>query len=162
MSRSFHPASIDQVLGLLKVVNAFGGKIDIYKIDEEVEIDFDELSSAVNAAESLGLVKVVSGDVELTDLGRRLVASGIDEVKRELAERLAALRPFSDILDKLRERSSLTLDEVIEMLCSLGYCGEVPARRVITWAVRLGLIVVTPDDVVLPGESARAGEFIYR
>ncbi len=155
MSRLFHPASIDQVLGLLKVINALGGKTDIYKIDEEVEIDFDELSTAVSAAESLGLVKVVSGDVELTELGRKVVTSDIDEVKRELAERLATLRPFSDILDKLRTESSLSLDEVMELLCNLGYCGEVPSRRIITWAVRFGLIEVTPDDVVMPGEFAR-------
>ncbi len=155
MSDVFHSAAIDQVFGLLKVINSLGGKTDIYKIDEEVEIDFDELSTAINAAESLGLVVVSSGDVELTELGRKAIAGGLEEAKEEIARRLAALRPFSDVLKRLRERGSMRLDELTSLLCDLGYCGEIPTRRIITWAVRFGLIEITPDDIVLPGELAK-------
>lgn len=152
MSRQFPPASIDQVLGLLRVLYSLGGKTDIYKIDEEVEIDFDELSLAVNAAEALGLVAVRAGDVELTELGRRAAVSDLDDVKEEIALKLSSLRPFADILNKV-DGDSAPLSDVLSLLCDLGYCGEVAARRIIAWAVRFGLIEVTPEDVVLPGRK---------
>jgi hypothetical protein len=155
MNRSFQPAAVDQVLGLLRVVHSLGGKTDIYRIDEEVEIDFDEISLAVGAAESLGLVAVKAGDVELTELGRRAVLD-LDSVKAEIARRLASLTPFADILASLRRKTPLPLGEVTEMLCWLGYCGDVPTRRVIAWAVLFGLIEITSDDLVFPGALARS------
>ncbi|MFB6489736.1 MAG: AAA-associated domain-containing protein [Thermoproteus sp. AZ2] len=151
----FPPASLDQVAGLVRVLYAMGGRVDAYKVDEEVEIDLGDLSLAIEAAKALGLVEAEQGDLQLTELGRSWAVGDLDDVKGELGQRLAEMSPFAELLKALRERGEVELKEVEELLCSSGYCDEAAIRRLINWGVRLRLFEVTPDDRVLPAERPK-------
>lgn len=149
----FPPASIDQVAGLIRVLYSMGGRVDAYKVDEEVEIDLGDLSLAIEAAKALGLIKAEQGDLQLTELGRLWALGDLDDVREELGRRLAEMSPFADVLRALGEKGEVELREVEELLCSQGYCDEVAVRRLINWGVRLHLFEVTPDDKVLPAKQ---------
>ncbi|CCC81306.1 AAA-associated domain-containing protein [Thermoproteus tenax] len=153
-NRQFPPASVDQVLGLLKVLKSLGGRTDIYRIDEEVEIDFDELSNAVNAAKILGLVVTEGGDVELTELGDRVLREGLEGVRDLLARRVAELSPFAEILSRLRAQGTLKLEEVVKLLCALGYCDDILVRRMLGWGVQLGVLYISSDSVMPAQETS--------
>lgn len=152
--RAFPPASVDQVVGLVRVLHSLGGRADAYKVDEEVEVDLGDLSLAIEAAKALGLIAVEGGDLELTDLGERLAESDIGEVEAEVGRRLAEMEPFAELISAVRSRGSMELGEAENLLCRFGYCDEVSARRVLNWGVLLGVIEVTGDDKVLLGKSA--------
>ncbi|MFN3804429.1 MAG: AAA-associated domain-containing protein [Pyrobaculum sp.] len=60
---------VDQILGLLKVIHALGGRVDVMHINEAIDVDLRELSHVIDVAEALGFVRHSGGDVELTEGG---------------------------------------------------------------------------------------------
>src|SRR5688500_20259614 len=82
-------APIGMVLGLLEHLReAPGGKEDLYKLGGPLGYELDDLLPVTEAAKRLGLVKIASGDIELTADGRRVAAAEEPERKERLRERL--------------------------------------------------------------------------
>ena len=50
-----------------------GGRVDAMKINEAVDADLGDLAHVIDATETLGMVKAVGGDLELTVAGRDAV-----------------------------------------------------------------------------------------
>ena len=85
-------APIGMVLGLLEHLReAPGQKEDLYKLGGPLGYELDDLLPVTEAAKRLGLVKIASGDIELTADGRRVAAAGEPERKERLRERLRKL-----------------------------------------------------------------------
>jgi NitT/TauT family transport system ATP-binding protein len=80
------------VLGLLEhLKEAPGQKEDLYKLGGPLGYELDDLLPVTEAAKLLGLVRIATGDIELTADGRRVVAAEEPERKERLRERLRKL-----------------------------------------------------------------------
>ena len=94
-SSSWEPlphAPIGMVLGLLEhLKEAPGQKEDLYKLGGPLGYELDDLLPVTEAAKRLGLVRIASGDIELTADGRGVAAAEEPERKERLRERLRKL-----------------------------------------------------------------------
>lgn len=95
MASSWEPlphAPIGMVLGLLEHLKEVPGqREDLYKLGGPLGYELDDLLPVTEAAKRLGLVKIASGDIELTADGRRVAAAEEPERKERLRERLRKL-----------------------------------------------------------------------
>jgi hypothetical protein len=112
-----HPdARVADLLGLLSVLqNTFDGKTDVYLLEKELEVDLDELMPILYAANSMGFINFIEGDVVITDKGIEFLKSNIKKRKELLKESLDRVEPFKsakelktfsvdDLLEKMREK----------------------------------------------------------
>jgi NitT/TauT family transport system ATP-binding protein len=90
-------APIGMVLGLLEHLRAAGGREDLYKLGGPLGYELDDLLPVTEAAKRLGLVKVDSGDIELTADGGALAEAEELERKKRLARHVEALPLVADI-----------------------------------------------------------------
>jgi NitT/TauT family transport system ATP-binding protein len=94
-SSSWEPlphAPIGMVLGLLEhLKEAPGQKEDLYKLGGPLGYELDDLLPVTEAAKRLGLVRIESGDIELTADGRRVAAAEEPQRKELLRARLRKL-----------------------------------------------------------------------
>jgi NitT/TauT family transport system ATP-binding protein len=104
------------VLGLLEHLREVpGGREDLYKLGGPLGYELDDLLPVTEAAKRLGLVKIASGDIELTDEGRALAAADEPERKRRLAARLLALPLLAEIRRSV-ERGRAKRDKFLKNL----------------------------------------------
>jgi NitT/TauT family transport system ATP-binding protein len=98
-------APITMVLGLLEHLRlAPGGREDIYKLGGPLGYELDDLLPVTEAAKRLGLVKVDSGDIELTTEGGSLAEAEEPERKKRLARYVESLPLVAEIRRALEER----------------------------------------------------------
>jgi NitT/TauT family transport system ATP-binding protein len=76
-------ARVGSIVGLLETLNEQGTRIDIYKLSESLRFELNALMPITEAAELLGFVKIASGDIELADLGRKVV-DGDENAKKAI------------------------------------------------------------------------------
>ena len=76
-------ARIGSIVGLLETLNEQGTKIDIYKLSESLRFELNDLMPITEAADLLGFVKIDSGDIELAELGRKVV-DGDENAKKAI------------------------------------------------------------------------------
>jgi len=82
-------APIGMVLGLLEHLREVpGGREDLYKLGGPLGYELDDLLPVTEAAKRLGLVRIASGDIELTEEGRALAAAEEPERKQRVGARL--------------------------------------------------------------------------
>jgi len=78
-------APIAMVFGLLEHLrDASGGREDLYKLGGPLGLELDDLLPVTEAAKQLGLVKIASGDIELSSEGRTLAAAEAPDRKERL------------------------------------------------------------------------------
>jgi NitT/TauT family transport system ATP-binding protein len=111
-------APITMVLGLLEHLRlAPGGREDIYKLGGPLGYELDDLLPVTEAAKRLGLVKVDSGDIELTTEGGSLAEAEEPERKKRLARSVEALPLVAEIRRALEERGGrVSRQEFLEKL----------------------------------------------
>jgi hypothetical protein len=140
---------VDQVLGLVKVIYHLGGKVDAMNINEAVDADLGDLAHVIDAAEILGMVKAVGGDLELTVAGRDAVEKPLKEFQKYLRRRLSEMEPFKSLANYVAEQGKVEESEVLEFLARLGYSEE-GARRVLDWAVFAQIVEIDDGEWVVP------------
>jgi NitT/TauT family transport system ATP-binding protein len=97
-------APIRMVLGLLEhLKEAPGQKEDLYKLGGPLGYELDDLLPVTEAAKLLGLVRIASGDIELTADGRRVAAAEEPERKERLRERVGELPLLAAIREAVEE-----------------------------------------------------------
>ena len=97
-------APIGMVLGLLEHLKEVSGqREDLYKLGGPLGYELDDLLPVTEAAKRLGLVKIASGDIELTADGRKVAAAEEPERKERLRERLRKL-PLVAAIQKAVEK----------------------------------------------------------
>jgi len=57
--------------------------MDVYKLSQSLHFELDDLMPITEAAELLGFAKIESGDIEFTDLGRRVI-DGDENAKKAI------------------------------------------------------------------------------
>ena len=98
-------APIGMVLGLLEHLKEVPGqREDLYKLGGPLGYELDDLLPVTEAAKCLGLVKVASGDIELTANGRKVAAAEEKERKERLRERMKTL-PLIAAINRAVERA---------------------------------------------------------
>jgi len=83
-------ARVGSIVGLLETLNDQGTKIDIYKLSESLGFKLNDLMPITEAAELLGFVKIEHGDIELADLGRKVVDGDENDKKSIFRQQMLA------------------------------------------------------------------------
>ncbi len=95
--------SVSKIVGLVERVSDLKGPEDLAQIDDDLGIEKSEFFNIVDDAERLDLVKVVEGNIQLTDFGKKFVNSGIKERKVLLEKKLRDVEPFKTLLKVLEK-----------------------------------------------------------
>ncbi len=112
-------ASVSQIIGLLEYLNDFRGyREDIYELAGMFNMDIDDLSPIIDAAEMLGFVEIIDGDIKLTQEGKKFVDADINDRKLIFKERLKKTRIFKEMLKilNLADEKSVDREELVERL----------------------------------------------
>jgi NitT/TauT family transport system ATP-binding protein len=150
-------APIAMVFGLLEHLrDASGGREDLYKLGGPLGLELDDLLPVTEAAKQLGLVKIASGDIELTGEGRTLAETEAPERKERLRRRLFELPLLRRIRETLQaaEGGRVRKQEFLELLED--HFSPVEAERqlgtALDWARYGELFDYDPDteEFVLP------------
>jgi len=141
---------VGKLIGLLVYLDDSDGKVDIYMIPEDIEIEADELISLLKLAQMMNFVEVKEGDVFLTDLGRDLVEG--DENKRKIIfkdslKKLSIFKKVINILIKSKD-NSIDKEDLLEILQE--EMSESDAEETLKSIIELGryaeLIGYNPED----------------
>ena len=148
-------APIAMVFGLLEHLrDASGGREDLYKLGGPLGYELDDLLPVTEAAKQLGLVKIASGDIELSSEGRTLAAAEAPDRKERLRLlEVPLLRRIHEALEQA-EGGRVPKKEFLELLEE--HFSPVEAERqlgtALDWARYGELFDYDPDteDFVLP------------
>ncbi len=105
--------TVGEILGLLGILRANKGQMDVFAIDRITEYDFGHTLAVVKAAEMLDLLQTPRNLVVLTDLGSKMLDLDATGRKRLLRERLLELETFRFVIRILSEAPDRTLHEEI-------------------------------------------------
>ena len=107
-----------EIIGLLEVLDDFGGKTDIFKLANEVEMEFGHSLAVTKTAEILDFVETPKQTVMFTEFGRKFVEEDGADRKELFSEQVRKLRIFQTLLTWLEEREDHEIErsEVIERL----------------------------------------------
>lgn len=145
-------ANIEEILGLLGVLNAEGGRMGAGDLAEAASRRFDETLQIVKAAEILSFVESPGQDVVITTLGKEFVDADVNDQKTLLNKQLRGLKTFQFLLDTLQQNEGEVPYEVLieDFATRMPY--EEPAQlldTVIDWGRFAELIGYrSKDDVV--------------
>jgi len=135
-------AGVNQVFGLLDLVKAYNGKTDVANLNIDLRVDVDELLPIIDTAEYMGLVTVEQGDIALTETGRSLLNSRMQERKKILRERLRPLEPFTNVTKLLSEKKELSRIDLGRFVNQkYAYVSDLQrqVRLIISWGVFTGI-----------------------
>lgn len=93
--------SLSQIVGLVEAIDEVGGQADVATISQEVEMELDRLGPIVDAAEFLGLLRVVGGDLSINDLSRKVLRANVKERKaifRDILEDMPVFRHVTTLV----------------------------------------------------------------
>jgi NitT/TauT family transport system ATP-binding protein len=107
------PVNVGHILGLVEIVNDFGGSVDVFKLDQLTEYDFGHTLAVTKAGEMLDLLDTPKNDVVLTAAGKRLVAGNINARKQIFREQLQTLATFRFVIHILQEAPNHRLPEEV-------------------------------------------------
>jgi len=151
-------AMSSQIIGLLEALHDRGGRDDIYKLPKELHLELDDLMDSIRAAEMLEFVTTPGGDVELSELGRKLLRARTVGRKKLFHAQIKKLPIFVQLHQLLAQAAGNRLDKesVLEQL-SKWLPDDDPARlfeTVINWARYTELFGYDQDtgDCFLPEE----------
>lgn len=95
-------ASAAELAGMLDHVAAADGHHDIYKLDNELNIEMSDLMQSIEMAEMLGFAQVEAGDIHLTPLGQTFAEASILTRKEIFANRARRLPMLEWVLQMLK------------------------------------------------------------
>jgi len=112
---------ISEILGLVELLRAKGGREDIYKLARELQMEFGDTLTVIRAAELLGLVHTPGGDVEVDKTGDEIGRAKIGDRKGIIHDQLLKLPVFKTLSDFLKQKGDhrASRNEVLEKLAEL-------------------------------------------
>lgn len=108
-TRILPPSSVNAMAGMLEHLNSPASTHDIYKLDDELGIEMDDLVHTIEMAEMLGFVTVNAGDIEMTPLGQTFADASILTRKEIFATRARRLPMIAWLMDMLKAASGQSL-----------------------------------------------------
>jgi NitT/TauT family transport system ATP-binding protein len=106
--------------GFLEKLDDAGSKSDLAGIALKQGLELDDLLPIVEAGEMLGLLRVESGDVSLTDKGHLFIAASPRVKKKMLREMVLGLDAFKKFTDAVKKsgKRDLSKDELLDFVAS--------------------------------------------
>jgi NitT/TauT family transport system ATP-binding protein len=93
-ARPLPAASVGGLAGLVEIVHARGGRVDLPDIAADLNFEIDDLLPLVDAATMLGFVEVEGGDLTLTAVGKDFTTADIQRSKLLFAEQARHRAPL--------------------------------------------------------------------
>jgi len=143
-----HNAQLDQVLGLLEAIYSLGDSVDPMNLGDLLGEQIDTLPHIIDVASSLRLVEVVeNGNIKLTKLGLEIVKGHVRHVKSKLREVIDSIEPFKTIINELKAKKRLRVEEFIDIVTRFYPRNTQEAMNtLLQWGAFLGLFKMSPDD----------------
>jgi NitT/TauT family transport system ATP-binding protein len=98
-------ASVDGIAGLLEILQAAGGEVDLADLADDLALDVDDLLPLVDAAQMLDFARVGSGRVFLTASGEELAGADIQDSKALFSRAALERAPLVRAIDGALRRS---------------------------------------------------------
>lgn len=164
-TRALPHITISDLIGLLEhLAERPGDRADIYRLDEDLNIDSDHLLRLTEAAELLGFATVAQGDITLTPLGETLAEASILARKEIFATRIRRLPIFKWLLGLLRVATRQQLEwNVVLAALELEFPPEEAERQldtIVNWG-RYAEVLAYDDNAealyLEPGAAVPAG-----
>lgn len=95
---------VSSILGLLEVLDDHEGKDDIYKLARHLNYELDDLLPITDAAEYLRFVVVDKGDIFLTEKGKEILKSDVNNKKKIFKEQIKNLPVFKEVISSLKRK----------------------------------------------------------
>jgi NitT/TauT family transport system ATP-binding protein len=89
IARPLPVVSVGGLAGLVEIVYARGGRVDLPDIAAELNFEIDDLLPLVDAAAMLDLLVVAGADLNITPTGSRFTTAGIQASKQIFAEQVS-------------------------------------------------------------------------
>jgi len=144
------------VAGLLEILEDYQGKVDAAKIADELMLELDDILPAIEAAEMLGFIKVDSGDLTLTDKGKKYLAGDSMQRKKILNQVLSRTGLFKWLIEQLKKGGNeMSKEELITLLEE--EMPDVDAAKMVKWIIEWGrhALIVRYDS---NSQTIRLGE----
>jgi NitT/TauT family transport system ATP-binding protein len=103
--------TLSQIIGLLETLNDRSGRDDIYKLAGELNLELGDLMAAIRASEMLEFVTTPGGDVELNELGRKMLRARTPGRKKLFQTQLKKLPVFAQLRQLLEQAPGRRLDK---------------------------------------------------
>jgi len=104
--------AISDVTGLIELVQARGGREDLYQLGRQLNLEIDDLFPLVDATDLLGLADTEEGDLVLTPEGHRFAEAGVLEEKQVFRDQvLTHIAILRQIVHSLEAAPGHTLPE---------------------------------------------------
>lgn len=142
----------DHVLGFIETLYSLGGSTDPMYIGDVIGENIRILPHAITLAEALELVRYQGGVVTLTELGKRVVRGNTKTVRRLLRSVASRLQPLREIIEILKRRGYLTVEEYREII-SQRYPDNFRTayKHILIWGAFLGIFKMNEEDTkILP------------
>ena len=112
---------ISEILGLVEFLKSKGGREDIYKLANELQMEAGDVLTVLRGAELLGLVHTPGGDVEIEKMGETVTRSRINERKSLIKNQLHRIAVFKAVTQFLHEADDkqVTRDQLLEKLAEI-------------------------------------------
>jgi NitT/TauT family transport system ATP-binding protein len=92
--------------GLLEILADLGGREELHQIAQDLKLDADDLLPIVDASALLGFLRVEHGDVEITELGRKVAAGDIQQRKQLFRDAVLAHIPLLQQMSSALQRKA--------------------------------------------------------
>lgn len=93
------------ISGLLEIINDRGGREDLPKLAESLQLEVDDLLPAVDALVMLGFAEVAQGDVTITEAGREFATADVHRSHEIFKEQLLKnVRFISTVMGAMRQK----------------------------------------------------------
>ncbi|MEM3833260.1 MAG: AAA-associated domain-containing protein [Thermoprotei archaeon] len=145
---------IESVFGLLRALDVvFNRHADLYRLAEYFDLEVDDLIPVLEIAEMLGFAVIDGGDIFLTESGELFIKAPVQSRRSILRDKVKNLEPFKSALSLINKQGSFKIEELIELLSSLGYSeiNEIGFRdklvqTLIDWGLYIGLFLYSSDN----------------
>lgn len=125
-----------ELSGLIETLLGFKSRVDLPELAEELMMTIDDLFPIMEALEMLGLARVASGDIQLSDSGKQFASANLQERKKLFAELLLSKIPFIKHIRKvLEERRDNRASEERFLSKLEDYLSEKESERVLETAI---------------------------
>lgn len=125
-----------ELSGLIETMLGFESRVNLPELADELMMTIDDLFPIMEALELLGLAKIASGDIQLSDEGREFASANLQARKKIFAERLLSQIPLIRHIRKvLEERPGSRASEERFLSKLEDYLSEKEAERVLETAI---------------------------
>lgn len=125
-----------ELSGLIETMLGFESRVNLPELADELMMTIDDLFPIMEALELLGLAKIASGDIQLSEEGREFASANLQARKKIFAERLLSQIPLIRHIRKvLEERPGARASEERFLSKLEDYLSEKEAERVLETAI---------------------------